>query len=464
MTVKYFAVPFATGGDVAAIPDPEQSNGSVSYTQGFGPYYQLDLVTNPDALPIPRNQFNQLMLDITGAIQLYQKNCYPFFITTTLNDGNPYYYSMFNPIYYSNGKVYESLVNSNNTEPTVTSGWQNSWRLNDFSCQKTTLDGVTFAVGVMNTNVVYWNSGANNFSLAVADSTAAQNAIGLADTTNNRVITYGDITGLSGLVAGSFYYLSSTTPGLITTTPSSVQLGVAKSATELLLNISINGPASGNIPVGAMLDYLSGPVPAGFLLADGSAVSRTTYANLFKVLSYSLSGVTTTGQPQVTGLSSTQYLFPGMAVTGTGVPTGTTILTVDSGTQVTLSSNISTGGTPTLIFYVFGAGDESTTFNLPLFARHTSIGSGGTGTAYVGNVTGQMGGEEAHVQTSGELATHTHSASVQVLTNIAGSPPNYAAGAGNSPVVSAVSVSNAGSSQAANVMQPSIVVTKIIKY
>lgn len=45
------------------------------------------------------------------------------------------------------------------------------------------------------------------------------------------------------------------------------------------------GSAGGPVPVGAILDYGGSAAPSGFLLCDGSVVSRTDYAALFAVLS-----------------------------------------------------------------------------------------------------------------------------------------------------------------------------------
>jgi hypothetical protein len=52
-----------------------------------------------------------------------------------------------------------------------------------------------------------------------------------------------------------------------------------------------------------------------------------------------LRGATTSGSATVTGIASTQLYAAGMAVSGTGIPSGTTILSVDSATQLTLSQN-----------------------------------------------------------------------------------------------------------------------------
>lgn len=44
------------------------------------------------------------------------------------------------------------------------------------------------------------------------------------------------------------------------------------------------GGASGDTPVGAGIDYWGSSAPSGWLFADGSAISRTTYSDLFAVM------------------------------------------------------------------------------------------------------------------------------------------------------------------------------------
>jgi len=69
-------------------------------------------------------------------------------------------------------------------------------------------------------------------------------------------------------------------------------------------------------------------------------------------LAYSCS--ITSGSAVVT-LSDTSKLDVGDAVTGTGIPVDTTITSIDSGTQITLSANATATGTETL---TFGGGDK----------------------------------------------------------------------------------------------------------
>lgn len=117
MTIKYFVYPFGVDGTLLAIPDPTQLSGVMSYQEGFGVDYQL-IDTDPASLNIPRDQFNQLMFDITGAVQQIQQNGHPTFITTAMNDGVPFPYAknawVYQPV---DGNVYYSLVDTNTTVP-----------------------------------------------------------------------------------------------------------------------------------------------------------------------------------------------------------------------------------------------------------------------------------------------------------------------------------------------------------
>lgn len=155
----------------------------------------------------------------------------------------------------------------------------------------------------------------------------------------------------------------------------------------------LNGTASN--PTGAMIDFAGTSVPTGYLGCDGSAVSRTTYADLFTAI-------------------------------------GTT----------------------------WGVGDGSTTFNLPDFRRRTAIGSGGSGTGTIGNAVGNVGGEETHVLTTGELPTFN--LTVNRTTGGGGATTTFEQ-VTNSGSSTDIATSSIGSNTPFNVMQPSAVVLKIIK-
>lgn len=179
---------------------------------------------------------------------------------------------------------------------------------------------------------------------------------------------------------------------------------------------------------GLIFDYAGAAAPSGYLLCDGSAVSRTTYAGLFSAI-------------------------------------GTT----------------------------WGAGNGTTTFNVPDLRGRAAIGAG-TGSGLTARTVGTQNiGEETHVLTVGELAAHNHgvndpthvhtvndpghvhSFNTTVYTTSTGSIGTGNGGANplalNAAVTgislnaaaTGITTQNNGSGTAHNNMQPSAVVTKIIK-
>jgi microcystin-dependent protein len=285
---KFFVYPFAVAGDKTAIPEPTQGSGSVSYNEGWGPDYGLDLDTDPNALPIPRDQTNQLYYDITDAIRQYQTHGTPDFITTADNLGSAFAYDLYAYVRYDDGsgfKIYENQVQGNTALPS-----DPSWQV-----------------------------------------------------------------------------------------------------------------VSGNpIPAGSVLPFAGSVLPSGgYLFCDGTAVSRTTYAALF-------------------------------AAIGTA----------------------------------YGAGDGSTTFNLPFTARRVIVGAGGTGSATLPNTIGATGGAENVALTPSQNGDHTH----ETVPGFHISGP-FKISAGNSqprvwqtggPVTQTGGVVG-GAGQPHNNIQPSLVMNWIIK-
>ena len=122
MLNQYFRVPFADSGDKAAIPEPTQVGGEVSYTQGFGPDYELPY-SNANSKDIPRDQSNQLYYAVTKALQEYQQNGVPDWIDPTQNSGVNFPYPLGARVRYSDGKIYISQKAANNSLPTVAADW-----------------------------------------------------------------------------------------------------------------------------------------------------------------------------------------------------------------------------------------------------------------------------------------------------------------------------------------------------
>jgi microcystin-dependent protein len=102
----------------------------------------------------------------------------------------------------------------------------------------------------------------------------------------------------------------------------------------------------------------------------------------------------------------------------------------------------------------YGVGDGSTTFNLPDLRGRTVIGSG-QGAGLTNRILTQLVGEENHQLTIPEIAAHTHP-NAQGVDGIAG------AGGASGDATNTAS-SSAGSDTPHNNMQPSLVLTPIIK-
>lgn len=123
---RYYRIPFASTGNKAAIPDAQQDDNTVSFTEGYGPEYELNPSTETGALNIERDKFNQALFDITDNLKLYYETGTPPFITNTDNGGTDFSYSYCARVRVSNA-VYESLT-ANNSDPVTDRG---SWRLYD---------------------------------------------------------------------------------------------------------------------------------------------------------------------------------------------------------------------------------------------------------------------------------------------------------------------------------------------
>lgn len=128
MVAKTFLIPFAVGGDrTPPIPDAQQSDGSVSYTTGYGADYEKQLGVDPAAKNIERTGYNSVLNEITVALQELQSGLgLPTFSTTFAArlPGGGYPRAAVVPRADGAGYWINQLAGVNNTDPTVSaSGW-----------------------------------------------------------------------------------------------------------------------------------------------------------------------------------------------------------------------------------------------------------------------------------------------------------------------------------------------------
>lgn len=138
-------------------------------------------------------------------------------------------------------------------------------------------------------------------------------------------------------------------------------------------------------------------VPTGYLPEDGSAVSRTTYANLFALM-------------------------------------GTT----------------------------YGAGDGSTTFNLPDSRGRVSVNQNPADAEF--KTIGEKYGEKMHKLTIAEMPSHSHEEYVSANTGGTAVRNDYSADAKGGIYAQGINTASAGGDQPHNNIQPSIVALFAIKY
>ena len=165
------------------------------------------------------------------------------------------------------------------------------------------------------------------------------------------------------------------------------------------------------MPTGSMMMYSGDTAPDGYLLADGSAISRTTYADLFAVIDKT-----------------------------------------------------------------YGAGDGSTTFNLPDMRQRLPMGADGD--------LGDTGGNSEVTLTTDELPAHTHSVTdpghahttsgtLQTTGNNTADSADFSPGepdiwntvsTASSTVTTGITINSTGDGEAFSILNPYIALNYIIKY
>ena len=185
-------------------------------------------------------------------------------------------------------------------------------------------NGITALVYCNGTNFYNAISGSvGNFSvngnLSVTGTTALSGA-----TTLSSALTYGGVT-LSNAVTGTGNMVLSASPAL-TGAPTAPTAAAGTNTTQIATTAFV---LANGVPTGGLIMWSTASAPSGFLLCDGSAVSRTTYAALFAVV----------GSTFGSGDGSTTFNLPNYT---NRMPYGTTIGATGGSANATLVSHTHT--------------------------------------------------------------------------------------------------------------------------
>ncbi len=222
------------------------------------------------------------------------------------------------------------------------------------------------------------------------------------------------------------------------------------------------------------LGVMSENAPLSPDFAIVSDVNGQLYESVTTTLELSyVSGATSNLQSQIDSIAAGATIQAGTVLdfAGTVAP---------SGYLVCDGSSLLRASYPTLFTAIgttWGAAD-GTHFNIPALSRRVTVGSGGSSSGTLSNTVGSTGGEETHIMTAGELATHNHNITdpghhhtVTAFTDNATNGGNNRSTANTSSAgtntttnaVTGITIDNDGNSDPFNVIQPSAVMLKIIK-
>lgn len=152
----------------------------------------------------------------------------------------------------------------------------------------------------------------------------------------------------------------------------------------------------------------------GAVKCDGTAYSRSGYADLFNAICavgtgvFTASGITISSVPTsvinalvaMTG-GNTVLSGGGIPISGPNVASGATISAYSvGGSTITMSLGATASGTASFVIAPWGVGDGSSTFNVPTYTGRALVGAGSDGTAV--RSMGNLFGEQTHLLTSNE--------------------------------------------------------------
>jgi hypothetical protein len=161
---------------------------------------------------------------------------------------------------------------------------------------------------------------------------------------------------------------------------------------------------------GMIAPFVTPIAPSGWLECDGSAINTSSYPSLYNAMTISQTGTRGAGSPTITGLSSTTGMKAGYYAFGTGIASGTTIVSVDSASQITLSANSASSGSSTVAVspWLLNTG----TIALPNLTTAGRFIRSRTSSTLIGALQADQNQAHTHTATTSSDGAHTHTINV----------------------------------------------------
>lgn len=176
----------------------------------------------------------------------------------------------------------------------------------------------------------------------------------------------------------------------------------------------------GNL-VGTILPWSGLAAPNQYVFAYGQEILRASYPEFYTAVTQQANVICSSASNTLTGISDTTQINIGSAVElALCVIPGTTVVSKTAST-VTLSNPASVSINAVAVFFPYGNGNGTTTFNVPDLRGYAVAGRDNMGGSAAGRLTstyfntaglGAVGGSQSHTLTISELAVHTHTATV----------------------------------------------------
>lgn len=202
--------------------------------------------------------------------------------------------------------------------------------------------------------------------------------------------------------------------------------------------------------VGTIKPWAGMTAPNQYAFTYGQEVSRTTYSALYTAITSSQSVFCNSGSPTLNGLTDTTNFWIGMSVEVSCVAAGFSTIVSKTSSTVVLAANANATTNTTAIFYPWGRGNGTTTFNLPDLRGVIPAGNNNMGgvasanltTTYFGatnpNSAGALGGSQSKTLIASDIPSITPTGTVSTVissgTNILQTSVGGATGGGTGVV------------------------------